>query len=237
MAEPYRKPIPKLTPNDEARFWSLVNTSPGQGPWGNCLTFQNTEKKKGYGVFNIKGKAYMAHRVSYTQYAGPIPAGKDTDHLCRIRNCINVAHLDPVTNRENIFRGTGVGPTNTAKTHCIQGHPFSPENTYRGKRGRACITCRKLRTADKARVAKEQGVRYAPTKTHCAHGHPLTPDNVFHNLGRPRCKTCNRENLRKRTPTQRRGYAKAYDTTHHEDNLRRARESKRRRRLALKSGT
>jgi hypothetical protein len=52
----------------------------------------------------------------------------------------------------------GVGPTglNMAKTHCNEGHEYTPENTYRNKKGhRTCLTCR--RTWDRRRYAESEG--------------------------------------------------------------------------------
>lgn len=34
-----------------------------------------------------------------------------------------------------------------AKTHCPQGHPYSPENTYVNRGRRSCKTCHKVRAA------------------------------------------------------------------------------------------
>jgi hypothetical protein len=41
----------------------------------------------------------------YERHIGPIPEGLQLDHLCRNRACINPAHLEPVTNLENLRRG------------------------------------------------------------------------------------------------------------------------------------
>jgi len=54
----------------------------------------------GYG----KVKNVLAHRASYELHVGPIPEGLEIDHLCRVRNCINPEHLEPVTGAENMRR-------------------------------------------------------------------------------------------------------------------------------------
>lgn len=51
----------------------------------------------------------LAHRVYYEEARGPIPAGLDIDHLCRVRACVNPDHLEPVTRSENLRRGLGNG--------------------------------------------------------------------------------------------------------------------------------
>ena len=55
---------------------------------------------KGTGGFNG-----VAHRVSYRTWVGPIPPGLELDHLCRVRHCVNPAHLEAVTRQENVLRG------------------------------------------------------------------------------------------------------------------------------------
>lgn len=38
-------------------------------------------------------------------HVGPIPTGKELDHLCRNATCSNPDHLEPVTHKENFNRG------------------------------------------------------------------------------------------------------------------------------------
>lgn len=99
----------------------------------------------GYGRFRFNGRMTMAHRVAYEAYCGPIPDGFQIDHLCRNRRCINPAHLEVVTQQENIRRGIA----RCAKiTHCPDGHPYSDDNTYRDKNGkRHCRQCNRAQAA------------------------------------------------------------------------------------------
>jgi len=103
--------------------------------WKGCLT-------NGYGIFTIKHKNVLAHRISFVHWNGEIKQGLEIDHLCRNRTCCNPAHLETVTHIVNVKRGN-LGIINKNKTHCKNGHGFTKENTIitvSGKRNcRICV--------------------------------------------------------------------------------------------------
>lgn len=119
----------------ESRFWSRVNKTDSCWLWTGGLN--NT----GYGVYKAYGKAYFSHRFSYELLVGPIPEGLVLDHLCRVITCVNPEHLEPVTQHENILRGTGFSAIHAAKTHCSRGHEYSGNNTYSYRGSRYCKQC------------------------------------------------------------------------------------------------
>ena len=137
----------------DVRFWAKVVKSDG------CWTWRgSTHWKEGYGRFRYHGKTVSAHRVAYELTIGPIPDGLVIDHLCRNRVCVNPAHMEPVTDRENVLRGVGPSAINSTKTHCLRGHAFSTENTRIDKIGkRDCRTCSReaWRVRAQAKRAKE----------------------------------------------------------------------------------
>lgn len=120
----------------EERFWAKVNKT------DTCWLWTAAQKHNGYGSFTYKGKTFRAHRLSYELLVGPIPAGLVLDHLCRVRHCVNPAHLEVVTMEENKLRGLSVCNINAAKTHCKHGHEFTAENTWLEGHWRRCRTCR-----------------------------------------------------------------------------------------------
>lgn len=132
-----------------------------------CWTWRGHTSTDGYGVFGKNSE--RAHRVAYELMVREIPEGMNVDHTChnhdescaggvgcRHRRCVNPAHLEAVTQRENVLRSRHTMPHhNAAKTHCRRGHAYTPENTYsrrtaKGYARRECKTCRRERLAQVA---------------------------------------------------------------------------------------
>jgi hypothetical protein len=115
-----------------------------------CHIWQHHKTKGGYGRATDPkqpGRQEYAHRLAWEAANGQIPEGLEIDHLCRQRDCVNPAHLEPVTSRVNGLRGDAglaSGAQQRAKTHCPKGHPYSGENLYVDATGRRhCKTCRR----------------------------------------------------------------------------------------------
>jgi hypothetical protein len=126
-----------------------------------CWIWRASVSHKGYGHYRFRGRVWQAHRAVYTILRGEIPEGMQIDHLCRVRGCVNPAHLEVVTPLENWVRGYSVTANYSRQDCCKYGHPFTPENTNIRSRGaRQCRTCNRencRKNYDAARKGRYQG--------------------------------------------------------------------------------
>lgn len=132
------------------RLWVLADEDE-RGCW---VVVRKVADSYGYVQLMVDGSLHQAHRLAYELMVGEILPGLQLDHLCRNRACINPYHLDQVTVKVNVQRGSAPrlsGERMASKTHCPHGHPYSTENTYVNETsgGRTCKTCR--REKDKKR--------------------------------------------------------------------------------------
>ena len=139
------------------RFDSRWEPEPNTGCWlwfGPAMS--KTDPRLSYGICG-NGRERYAHRMAYERANGPIPKGLQIDHLCRVPCCVNPAHLEAVTQRENILRGTSASARNAVKTHCIRGHLLEPPNLYwipnkkNGRIDRRCRFCHNRNVRDRLR--------------------------------------------------------------------------------------
>ena len=144
-----------------------------------CWPWLGYVMDNGYGKLTHKEEwSLLAHRLVYRFEVGPIPDGLDIDHLCRNRACVNPAHMQPVTRKQNLDRSPLVALRreqqkrakqerrekhlatsnwNKFKTHCPQGHPYDEENTYyRANGSRQCRACGREQAL--ARYYRRKGV-------------------------------------------------------------------------------
>ena len=144
-----------MNPKAAERFWAKVDLS---AP-GGCWVWTAGKTSRGYGSFKLAARQVPAHRVAYESLVGPVPPGRELDHLCRVRACVNPAHMEPVTHRENVLRGAGLAALHATKTKCPEGHPYDEANTYVNPNGgRECRSCR--RDTDRRRRARQRATQY-----------------------------------------------------------------------------
>lgn len=148
-----------LDPRPPDRFWSKCIPEPNSGCW---LWFACI--KNGYGQLGVprQRKTTTAHRFAYLTLVGEVPSGLELNHRCRVTECCNPSHLEPVTHKVNVLRGEARAAHNARATECPLGYPLSGENLIfqaPGKR-RRCKKCQRVAERNYKRrkrdAAKEQ---------------------------------------------------------------------------------
>lgn len=176
----YRSRLRSRKSADPTAFQRPTWNSPGEAALASveyapngCWLYTGALDRDGYGgLIGVSGHPRtVPHRAVYQHLVGPIPDGMQLDHLCHDpasctggtacphRRCVNPAHLKPSTSKENTLRGAGITAINARKTHCIQGHAFTPENTRvqtraDGRTWRKCIECNRAMQRRKAQQSR-----------------------------------------------------------------------------------
>lgn len=125
-----------------------------------CIVWTGRLTKDGYGKVVVGATKRgaggqpvraFAHRVAWELEHGPVPAGKELDHLCRNRACRNAAHLEPVTRAVNVRRGDlpsmmrdhARRPRRAWLAECANGHSMTGANVGSNAKRRWCRACRR----------------------------------------------------------------------------------------------
>lgn len=138
------------------RFWSKVEITDTCWLWTGHL---NKKGKYGHIRTGLGESKVVAHRFAW-EFTNqiPVPVGLELDHLCRVRICVNPAHLEPVTHKVNILRGNSPSACHARKTHCSRGHSLSTDGDVyiHTKGGRVCRICR--RESEHRYYARQQAI-------------------------------------------------------------------------------
>lgn len=124
-------------------------------PRPDCLIWTGATDR-GYGRISVDGVVQRVHRVAWELANGPIPDGLTIDHLCHVKACVNVEHLELVSHGENASRGIRdflarkrQAYPRPQRTHCAEGHPLTAENVlineFTDPGYRRCLTCERAR--------------------------------------------------------------------------------------------
>lgn len=146
----------KEIPADVAEHLGALILSTAKTSPDGCILRTVQLDHYGYSQILTRGSAsarskFFAHRVVWTFLRGPIPDGLTIDHLCRVRNCMNVEHMEVVTLRENQRRSDNASSRARRLERCQRGHEFT---IFPGSQ-RRCMVCR--RAADEGRRLNRKG--------------------------------------------------------------------------------
>jgi len=130
-----------------------------------CFEWQGALNSRGYGSFSWggKGKSVLAHRWAWEHVKGAeIPKGKQLDHLCNNKKCVNTDHMRTATPRENTLAAHSNTPSgiNSRATHCRYGHAFEGYNVIARPDGRRqCRECQRAHALRNYYKTKERKLR------------------------------------------------------------------------------
>ena len=74
--------------------WTVTDTG--------CWEWNSSRNSTNYGMVGRNGTGYLAHRLAYETWVGPIPEGLVIRHKCDNPPCINPDHLETGTRADNI---------------------------------------------------------------------------------------------------------------------------------------
>lgn len=151
VSRPYRRqPMPKGPARE--RFMRFVDQ---RGP-DECWPWTGTIlRANGYGQFRAEdGTQILAHRFAYATFVGLIGRGLVIDHVaergCVRRDCVNPAHLEAVTMKENSQRGKQRNHiVHDVEGFCPEGHALAEVGVYHWRSsatGYRCAECERERS-------------------------------------------------------------------------------------------
>lgn len=177
--------------------WMINRAGRRQKSQGRVL--KNQHKPAGYPYINLckdgVAKATYVHELVLTAFVGPRPSPSHyARHLNDDPKQNHVSNLAWGTPSENSYDKARNGNDYHAKrTHCKNGHEFTPDNIRRDSRypgTRYCIACEKAAWGQAERWLKEGPKN---PKTHCKRGHQMVEKNLIKaRLPRRACLACAR---------------------------------------------
>lgn len=107
--------------------------------WFGCCLWLGSLNSNGYPTYWGKGRPRQAYLVAWELEHGPIPDGKELDHLCRRRLCVLPAHFELVGRSENQRRKFWAYRSQLAA--CTKGHKLAIHGRRTPEAGMVCRIC------------------------------------------------------------------------------------------------
>lgn len=118
--------------------------------------------RDGYRCVNLRtgggnGRVTPIHRLVLLAFVGPLPPGMVSRHLNGNPTDNRLENLKYGTQSENMHDRVRHGNHfQVNKTHCPREHEYTPENTYRTRKGRFCKKCAVIASREYL-IRKKQG--------------------------------------------------------------------------------
>jgi hypothetical protein len=157
MIKPSNYPNP-IDPNRTDRELAHFHSRYVRGGPDECWIWLGAPTHNGYGGIKQRGQPMKAHRLALVLKLGrDLKPGKVPNHMCGNPPCVNPAHLQESTTRENLLHGNGFASDHLTRTHCPQGHELTeancrPSEWARGRR--ACLICHRAVSAKRNALFK-----------------------------------------------------------------------------------
>ena len=117
-----------------------------------CWNFQSSVNNDGYPRVSFMGRRMCAHRaaaICWLRFTDWRNSKRIVCHRCDNPRCINPKHLFVGTSLDNAKDCSAKGrQASQKKTHCPQGHLYSPENTRLSGNRRYCLECKRKQTRE-----------------------------------------------------------------------------------------
>ena len=94
----------ELETRDTMQGWTIrekLSSAAQETTESGCILWGRALNRSGYGIIRVRNKVWTVHRLTYTEYVGPIPDGLVVRHKCDVRSCFNLDHLELGTPADN----------------------------------------------------------------------------------------------------------------------------------------